>query len=126
MSSSDGTVLEIALAYDEVWTRKDVDGALSYLAQDVVCEAPSGVINGVSAYRAYIEGFNQVFLGADRLNAYSDGDTAVIVQEIHSRGVPSAKAMSRFTVEDGKIVHVLMIFDRMTYAEARQAAATAG
>jgi ketosteroid isomerase-like protein len=41
--------LQIALAYHEAWTNKDLDRAMSYIAEDVVCDAPAGRIEGAEA-----------------------------------------------------------------------------
>ena len=48
-----GTALQIALAYHEAWTKKALDKAMSYIAEDIVCDAPAGRIEGAEAYRAF-------------------------------------------------------------------------
>ena len=42
------------MAYYNAWTSKDIDLAMSYLADDIVCDAPAGRIDGVAAYREFL------------------------------------------------------------------------
>jgi ketosteroid isomerase-like protein len=115
--------LDIALAYDAAWTAKDVDTAMTFIADDIVCESPNGTMEGAAAYRGFIEGFNQVFTGADVLAALGDDTTAIIVQDTHTQVLDSAKSVSQYTVQDGKITRALIVFDRVPYEEAARAAA---
>lgn len=46
--------LDVALAYYEAWTSKDFDRAMTYIADDIVCDAPPGLIEGADAYRAFM------------------------------------------------------------------------
>jgi hypothetical protein len=46
-----GSALDVALAYHEAWTSKDFERAMTYIADDIICDAPAGRIEGAEAYR---------------------------------------------------------------------------
>jgi ketosteroid isomerase-like protein len=114
--------LTTALAYYHAWTGKDVDRAMTYVAEDVVCENPTGHIQGLEAFRQFMTPFAQMLTGSDLIGAYGDADTAVLVYNPHTTLVADAPSAERFTVRDGRIVHDLLIFDRTPFDEARRRA----
>jgi len=42
---------DIALAYYRAWTSRDFERAMTYVAEDVVCQAPAGRLEGGSPNR---------------------------------------------------------------------------
>ncbi len=70
--------LQVALAYYEAWTSKDFDRAMSYIADDIVCEAPAGRIEGAEAYRAFMGPFVQILVRAELIAAFGDEDKALV------------------------------------------------
>jgi SnoaL-like domain len=114
--------LSTALAYYQAWTGKDLDRAMRYVAEDVVCENPTGRIEGLEAFRQFMTPFAQMLTGSDLLGAYGDADTAVLVYNPHTTLVADAPSAERFTVRNGRIVHDLLIFDRTPFDEARRRA----
>ena len=111
---------EIAMAYYDAWTSKNIDLAMSYLADDVVCDAPAGRIEGVAAYREFLGPFTQILLNADLLAVFGDDTTAVLVYDTRTVPVPDAPGAECLTVADGKIVHNRFIFDRLPFDAARR------
>ncbi len=57
---STSPALETALAYHRAWTSKDLERAMSYIADDIICDAPAGRIEGAAAYRAFMGPFVQI------------------------------------------------------------------
>jgi ketosteroid isomerase-like protein len=114
---------EIALAYYNAWTSKDIDLAMSYFADDVVCDAPAGRIEGVAAYREFLGPFTQILLDADLIAAFGDDTTAVLMYGTRTVPVPDAPGAECLTIADGKIVHNRFIFDRLPFTEARRPSA---
>ena len=45
MTTPPSPALEVALAYYQAWSSKDIDDAMSYIAEDIICEAPAGRIS---------------------------------------------------------------------------------
>lgn len=122
MSEPDGEALRVALAYFRAWTNKDIDTALSLMAENVVCDAPAGRIEGVSAYRDFLGPFAQMLLGSELFAAFGDDSTAVLVYDTRTPPVASGPGAECLTVRDGKIVHNRFIFDRLPFEQARPAA----
>lgn len=52
MTGTASPALRTALAYYEAWTSHNLDKAMSYIADDIVCDAPAGRLEGAGAYRA--------------------------------------------------------------------------
>src|SRR4051812_50013416 len=65
--------LRVALAYHRAWTGKDLDLAMTYVADDVVCDAPAGPIEGAAAYRQFMAPFVRMLVDATLIGAYGGG-----------------------------------------------------
>jgi len=52
--------LTVAMALYQAWTGKDLDLAMSYVSDDIVCEAPPGRIEGKEQYRAFWGPFSRI------------------------------------------------------------------
>jgi hypothetical protein len=123
MTDDTSPALQVALAYYQAWTGKDIDAAMRHLAEDVVCDAPAGRIEGVQAYRRFLGPFAQMLIGSELLAAFGDETKAVLVYDTRTPPVPSGPGAECLTVRDGKIVHNRFIFDRLPFEAARRAAA---
>jgi ketosteroid isomerase-like protein len=114
--------MQVALAYYEAWTSRDIDRAMSYIAADIVCEAPAGRIEGAEAYRAFMAPFVEILERAEMIAAFGDERRALIMYDTDTAPVKHAPAAECVTVRDGKITHSWFIFDRAPFIAARQAA----
>jgi ketosteroid isomerase-like protein len=113
--------LQIALAHHRAWTGKDLDAAMSYIADDVLLDAPAGRLTGIRAYREFLEPFAGRFLiRAEIVAAFGDEQTALIMYDTETIPARSAPAAECVTVRDGKIVHNRFIFDRLPFEEFRR------
>ena len=126
MTESTSPALEVALAYHQAWTSHDLEKAMSYIADDIVCDAPAGRLEGVAAYREFMGPFVQILTGSELVAAYGDDAKAVVVYDTETVPVKSAPGAECVTVKDGKIIHSLFIFDRAPFDAARRAAAESG
>ncbi|MER6146042.1 nuclear transport factor 2 family protein [Streptomyces sparsogenes] len=54
MTATSGTAQKIADEFLRAWLGRDVEKALSFLADDIVCEAPSGRFEGLDRYRQFL------------------------------------------------------------------------
>jgi len=122
MSDTTSSALRIALAYYHAWTGHDLDKAMSYIADDIVCDAPAGRLQGAEAYRAFMGPFVQLLTGSELIAAYGDEQTALIMYDTTTIPVRSAPAAECVTVRDGKITYNRFIFDRAPFDAARNAA----
>jgi hypothetical protein len=95
---------------------------MEYIADDVVCDAPAGRLEGAAAYRGFMGPFVQILTGSQILAAFGDDQQAVVVYDTETVPVKSAPAAECVTVRDGKITYSRFIFDRAPFDAARAAA----
>jgi hypothetical protein len=114
--------LHVALAYYHAWTSKNLDQAMTYIADDIVCDAPAGRLEGLAAYRDFMAPFVQIVTDAHMIAAYGDDETALVMYDTATIPVSSAPGAECVTVKDGKIVYSRFVFDRAPFDAARRAA----
>jgi hypothetical protein len=124
MTTEQPAALRVALAYFEAWTSKDLERAMTFVADDIVCEAPAGRIEGADGYRAFLGPFLGILTGSSLIAAYGDERTALVMYNTMTVPVPSAPGAECVTVVDGRITHSWFLFDRLPFEQARQVAAT--
>jgi ketosteroid isomerase-like protein len=122
MTETDTTspALRTALAYYRAWTGHDLDEAMSYVADDVVCDAPAGRLQGAEAYRGFLAPFVQILTGSTLIAAFGDDTTALVMYDTETVPVASAPGAECVTVTDGKITYSRFIFDRAPFDAARR------
>lgn len=123
MTEISSTALETAMAYYRAWTSQDFDLAMTYVADDVVCQAPAGRLDGAQSFREFMGPFAQIVTRSELIAAFGDEHVAVLMYDTSTVPVPDAPGAERLTVVNGKISNVRIIFDRLPFAAARQAAA---
>jgi hypothetical protein len=122
MTEQPTPALQVALAYHQAWTSHDLDRAMRYIAEDIVCDAPAGRIQGAEAYRAFMAPFVQILTGSRMIAAFGDEETALVMYDTRTVPVERAPGAECVTVKDGKIIHSWFVFDRAPFEAARQAA----
>lgn len=121
-SAAESPALSVALAYHRAWTGKNLDDALSHVADDIVCDAPNGQLRGLNQYRPVLANFTPIVRGYNMIAALGDAETAVLVYDLHTIPVSSGLTCECFTVKDGRIRRNRLIFDQTPYTAARQQA----
>lgn len=116
------TPLETALAYYKAWTGDAFEHAMTYLADDVVCETPIGRIEGAAAFRAFLEPFAQQLIGSSLVAAFGDEDAAMLMYGSTTPFVTDLMAAEHMTVRDARITRIRLVFDQLPGVEARKAA----
>jgi hypothetical protein len=122
MTESQSAALQTALAYHRAWTSHDFELAMTYVAEDIVCQAPAGPVIGAKAFREFMSPFSQLVTHAALFAAFGDDQVAVLMYDTDTIAVKDAPGAECLTVTDGKIRHLRIIFDRVPFAAARQAA----
>jgi hypothetical protein len=123
MTDEQPAALRVALAYFDAWTSKDLEGAMAFIADDIVCEAPAGRIEGADGYRAFLGPFLGILTGSKLIAAHGDESTALVMYDTATVPVPSGPGAECVTVVDGRITRSWFLFDRLPFEQARQAAA---
>jgi ketosteroid isomerase-like protein len=121
MTSPTSPALAVALKYYDAWTTGQMDDAMAYVADDIVCDAPAGRIAGAAAYRAFLEPFTHILRSARMLAAFGDDTTALMMYETETVPVPCAPGAECLTVVGGRITQSRFLFDRAPFDAARAA-----
>ena len=122
MTETTSPALRTALAYFQAWTSHDLDKAMEYIADDIVCDAPAGRLEDREAYLGFMRPFVQILTGSALIAAFGDDTTAVVVYDTKTVPVASAPAAECVIVTDGKITYNRFIFDLAPFDAARQTA----
>jgi predicted ester cyclase len=107
-----GSAQKIADEYVRAWLGGDVEKALSLIADDVVCDAPTGRITGLDGYRRFLEPFVTRLLGGELVDVLGDDEHAATVYTVETPFAKDFRGMEYLTVRDGKITNVVSVFDR--------------
>lgn len=118
-----GPALTTAMAYHRAWTSHDFERAMTFIADDIVCHAPAGRIEGAEAFRSFMGPFAKSLTSSNIIAAFGDDETAVLMYHTETMPVKSAPGAETLTIKDGTITHMTIIFDRLPFAEARRTAA---
>jgi hypothetical protein len=116
--------LDTALAYYRAWTSHDFGKAMTYVAGDIVCQAPAGRLEGAAAFRGFMGPFVQIVTSSSLIAAFGDDEKAVVMYDTGTVPVTDAPGAECVTVRDGKITHMRIIFDQRPFDQARRAAAS--
>jgi predicted ester cyclase len=119
MTATTGTAQQIATDYVRAWLAGDAEKALSFIADDVVAEAPNGVIKGRAAYREFLAPFASALVSGQLIDVLADGEHAAAVYTVETPFAKDFRGMEYLTVADGKISHVISVFDRLPVVQAQ-------
>jgi hypothetical protein len=112
------TAQKIAEGFVRAWTDRDVDKALSFVADDVVCEAPNGTFEGVDGLRRFLEPFVGTITSATIIDVLGNNTHAAAAYVTDTPFLKNFRGMDYLTVEDGKITHVVSHFDLLPLYQA--------
>ncbi len=121
MTDNGTGALRTALDYYQAWTNHDFDRAMTFIADDIVCQAPAGRIDGAEAFRAFMEPFSQIVTRSELVAAFGDDHTAVLMYNTDTVPVADAPGAERLEVDGATITRIRIIFDRAPFMAARQA-----
>ena len=121
MTDTTSPALRTWLAYYQAWTNHDLDTAMSYIADDIVCDTPAGRLEGAEAYRGLQGPFLQILTGSKMIAAFGDDETALVMYDTETGPVKSAPGAEWVTVKHGKITYSRNVFDSAPVVAARQA-----
>jgi hypothetical protein len=122
MTTTTGSAQKIAGEYVRAWLGGDVEKALSFIAGDVVCEAPNGQIKGLEGYRRFLEPFATALISGELIDVLGDDDHAAAVYVVETPFAKDFRGMEYLTVKDGKITHAVSVFDLSPMIKAGAAA----
>lgn len=124
MPDESSPALDTALAYHNAWTSHDFDQAMTYIAEEIICDAPAGRFEGMEAFRAFMGPFVQILTASNLIAAFGDDKIALLMYDTETVPVKTAPGAECLTIRNGKIIHIRIVFDRVPFEAARTAAAT--
>ncbi len=110
------TAYDVVKHYHEAWTTGDIETAMSYVADNIICRAPGVDLEGKPAYRGFIAGFAPKLVGIGEVAEFVDGERVALFYYPQTAATSTAPCAELFTVRDGKIAASILIFDRLSYA----------
>jgi len=96
---------------------------MSYVADDIICDAPAGRIEGADQYRAFLRPFFKLLKRAELMAHFGDEESALLMYDTVTVLVPSGPACEYITIEDDQINYIRLVFDRAPFQAAVQLAA---
>jgi len=121
MTATTGSATKIAEAYVRAWMTGDVETAMTYIADDITCEAPSGPISGRDGYRRFLAPFASSLDGGQLTDVLGDDVHAAAVYIVDTPFAKDFRGMEYLTVENGKITRAVTLFDRAPIIAAQAA-----
>lgn len=116
VTPADSQPRSIVEAYHRAWTGGDVEAAMAFVADDVACRAPGVDLHGKGEYEQFIGGFAPRLTGLVDIASFADGNRVALFYCPQTAVADAAPVAECFTVEGGKIVDSVLIFDRLSFA----------
>ena len=116
VTPADSQPRSIVEAYHRAWTGGDVEAAMAFVADDVACRAPGVDLHGKSEYEQFIGGFAPRLTGLIDIASFADGNRVALFYCPQTAVADAAPVAECFTVEGGKIVDSVLIFDRLSFS----------
>jgi hypothetical protein len=101
----------VATAYHHGWTTGRFDEAIALLAPDLEVEVPINDYPTRESFARALVDFGRMVERADMLGALADGDEAMLLYDMHVKGIGVLRIAEQFTVRGGKIVRLRQIHD---------------
>jgi len=110
---------EVALAYIEGCSRKDLDAVATLLAPEVRFVGPGNELTGAPAYLAVLRRLGPVWERSDLKHIFADGsDVCVIYDFVTKTPAGAVPIVEWLRIEGSKVAAVTLIFDRVTFKPA--------
>ena len=120
MTETSYPAVDTALDYQRAWTAGDLDAAMSRVADDVICHAPAGAMHGVEALLAFMGPFAGSLTVSRELACCGTDVEALLMYDTSTATIASAPGAELYRVEQGRIVEIRIVFDRLPFALARR------
>ena len=101
--------------FHRAWTSGDVERAMAWVAEDVVCRAPGVDLTGKEEYRQFIAGFLPALSAVADIADFCEKDHVALFYYPQTAATSTAPAAEYFTVRDGKITSSVLVFDRLSF-----------
>lgn len=103
--------LQIARAFTEAWTRRDLRTAEDFVADDVMFESPLTQIKGKTPYLEGLTKLSQITTDCRWIDGFGDAEFAMIMYDLSTGPYGTFTCAKRIVVSEGKIVGDKLVFD---------------
>ncbi|GAA2597155.1 nuclear transport factor 2 family protein [Actinomadura fulvescens] len=103
--------VDVAVAFLEAWSSRDMDAVAGYVADDVVFESPKVRLTGAQAVVEAMGQFAQAVISVKLIAAYGDDERALVMYDMETGPFGTLRAADHFVVQDGKIKSDELVFD---------------
>jgi ketosteroid isomerase-like protein len=107
---------EVAEAFFDAWTGKDFDRVRGLLHDNVSYQDPVDNFSDADSYLASLRQFLGIVQGVEKQKVFVDGDDVCVIYDLTTAPVPSTRTCEWFTLRDGKIASICVIFDARPFA----------
>jgi ketosteroid isomerase-like protein len=115
---------QVAEEFFDAWTSKDFTRARELVHDDLSFAGPIDSFSDADSYLQSVQGLSQIITGIEKRKVFVDGDDVCVIYDMHTVPVPESRIAEWYTVRDGKIAAVSVVFDARPFAplfEAREA-----
>lgn len=116
---AEATAYDTVMNYHRAWTSGNIDKAMTYIADDIICSAPGLKLEGKEQYREYLGGFAPRLIGIGDIDEFANDNRIALFYYPQTAVTQTAAAAEYFTVENGQIVSSVLVFDRLSYSPAK-------
>ena len=113
------TAYDIVMNYHRAWTSGNIDKAMTYISDNIVCNAPGVTLDSKDHYREYLAGFAPRLTGIGDIAEFASDNRIALFYYPQTEITQTAAAAEYFTVVDGQITSSVLIFDRLSYSPAK-------
>ena len=107
---------QVAEEFFDAWTGKDFERARGYLHDDLSFEGPIDSFSDADSYLASLQQLSQILVGAKKRKVFVDADDVCVIYDLETAPVPTSRTCEWYTLRDGKIASVSVVFDARPFA----------
>jgi ketosteroid isomerase-like protein len=106
----------VAEGFFDAWASKNFPRARALLHDDGSFRGPIDTFSDANSYLAALQRLGGIVTGVDKQKVFVDGDDVCVIYDLKTAVVPSARTCDWYTVRDGKIASVSVVFDARPFA----------
>lgn len=110
-SSAETQVRALVRRYYDGWRQGRFEDAIAQLAPDVAIEVPINAYPDRASFGQALASFGALVDHVELLSELFDGEQAILLYDMHVRGLGALRVAEHFTVRDGRIVRLRQIHD---------------
>lgn len=103
--------LQRANDFLSAWAASDVERFAALLHDDIIFESPMVALQGREQVAAAMADFSQAVDGIDVIASAADGDSVLVMYDMHTGPFGTIRAAERYRFEDDRIVSDQLVFD---------------